>query len=353
MNLSEIAHWKHKLSNSHQIGGIETSVVDNGAGRGVRIAWINTGAGLRYKLVLDRGMDILDAFHNQYSLAWISRAGMTSPQPFSNQGIDWLRTFGGGLLTTCGLSNAGGPNTDESGSRGLHGNYSNSPAELVSIRQPNIHSGDLSFEIVARVRETTTFGPSLEMLRSISGKIGSAEIHIKDTVTNRGNTPAPHMLLYHINCGWPLIDDGTRIVWKGEIVPEGNAGTCTHVGTDFNREHQFTRCAPPLDEHSGYGEDVACIIPDSDQVVCGYANDNLALGLKITFSKTQMPWLINWQHWGKNEYVTALEPATHPPVGQTAVRENGTLILLEPGESRTYDLKLEVLTGEKVREFKM
>jgi hypothetical protein len=24
-----------------------------------------------------------------------------------------------------------------------------------------------------------------------------------------------------------------------------------------------------------------------------------------------MPWLINWQHWGKGEYVTALEPGTN------------------------------------------
>ncbi|MCU0400924.1 MAG: aldose 1-epimerase family protein [Algoriphagus sp.] len=352
MTLGNPANWKHKLSNSHQLGGIETSIVDNGPGRGVRIAWINTGTGLRYKLVLDRGMDILDAFHNEHSLAWISHAGLTAPQPFSNQGIDWLRTFGGGLLTTCGLSNAGPPNTDESGSRGLHGNYSNTPAELISIKQPDIFIGDLSFEIVAKVRETTTFGPSLEMHRSISGTIGSPEIRIKDTVTNLGNSPAPHMILYHINCGWPLIDDGSRIIWQGEKKPKATDAN----NTEFNREYEFTRCAPAMDEHAGFREDVAFIDPKADakdQVICGYANDQLGLALKITFSKTQMPWLINWQHWGKNEYVTALEPASHPPIGQAAARENGTLILLEPGESRTYDLLLEVLTGEKAKGFKV
>lgn len=111
-----------------------------------------------------------------------------------------------------------------------------------------------------------------------------------------------------------------------------------------------------MDAHTGFGEDVAFINPtadDENQVICGYANDNLELALKISFSKTQMPWLINWQHWGKNEYVTALEPATHPPIGQAAARENGTLILLDPGASKTYDLELEVLTGEKARGFKV
>lgn len=351
MNLSDPSKWKDKLSNYRQLGGIETSILDNGSGRGTRIAWINTGAGLRYKVVLDRGMDILDAFYHEYSLSWISHAGHVSPQPFSNQGIDWLRTFGGGLLTTCGISSMGPPNEDETGSRGLHGNFSNTPAELVSIRQPDIYSGNMDFEIVGIIRETTTFGPSLELKRTISGRIGTVEINIKDEVSNRGNSPAPHMVLYHINCGWPLIDEGTRIVWHGAIQPRASDDTLT----GFNKEYKFTKCSAPLDEHSAFGEDVAFIDPKADennQVTCGYMNDELGVGLSISFSKKQMPWLINWQHWGKNEYVTALEPATNPPIGQAAARKDGTLILLEPGESRTYEIKLEVLLGEAVKEFK-
>ncbi|MDG1279162.1 MAG: aldose 1-epimerase family protein [Algoriphagus sp.] len=352
MNPKNLGSWKHKLSNTQQIGGIETSILDNGPGKGTRIAWVNTGTGLRYKVVLDRGMDIVDALFNENSLAWISHAGITAPQPFSNQGIDWLRTFAGGLLTTCGLSSMGPPNEDETGSRGLHGRYSNSPAELISIRQPDIFSEDLTFEIVGKIRETTTFGPSLELTRSISGSLGSPEIHIKDVVVNRGNTRTPHMLLYHINCGWPLIDEGTRIIWQGEKQAKATDAN----NTDFNKKFEFTRCAAPMDEHAGFGEDVAFILPKADannQVVCGYANNELELAFKISFYKMQFPWLINWQHWGKNEYVTALEPATNPPIGQVAAKENGTLIYLEPGEKREYELKLEVLTGEKAKEFKM
>jgi hypothetical protein len=93
-----------KISNIHQIGGIETSVLDNGIGRGNRIAWINTGAGLRFKVILDRGMDIADAFYNEHSLAWLGHSGISNPQIFTENGLNWLKTFGGGLLTTCGLS---------------------------------------------------------------------------------------------------------------------------------------------------------------------------------------------------------------------------------------------------------
>ena len=49
-------HWQNKVINFTQVGGIETSVLDNGLGKGTRIAWVNTGSGLRYKVVIDRGL---------------------------------------------------------------------------------------------------------------------------------------------------------------------------------------------------------------------------------------------------------------------------------------------------------
>jgi hypothetical protein len=52
--------------------------------------------------------------------------------------------------------------------------------------------------------------------------------------------------------------------------------------------------------------------------------------------------LINWQHWGKNEYVTGLEPATNPPIGQAKARKQNELILLAPGETKNYELEMEV-----------
>jgi hypothetical protein len=338
--------WKDKISNPIQLGGIETSILDNGPGKGVRIAWINTGTGLRYKVVIDRGMDIADAFFNAHSLAWISHAGVVAPQPFSNSGIDWLRTFAGGLLTTCGLSHIGGPESDENGSRGLHGNYSNIPAEIISIQQPDPINGILEMSITGIIRETTTFGPSLVLKRTISGTLGKASLNIHDEVINMGNTTAPHMLLYHINCGYPLIDEGSDIVWQGSWQSMDN----DPENRIFNPNNNFKKCPAPLDAHAGFGEDVAFIRPYSDHdgnCSCGFVNQNLGIGLSIKFNKNQLPWLINWQHWGKGEYVTALEPATNPPIGQAKARKEGTLIQLAPGERKVYDLEIKVLTEVK------
>ncbi|MDR0792513.1 MAG: aldose 1-epimerase family protein [Chitinophagaceae bacterium] len=334
--------WKNKISNHAQVGGIETSTLDNGLSRGTRIAWINTGTGLRYKVVLDRAMDIADAFFNQHSIAWLSHSGVTSPQPFSNQGIDWLKTFTGGLLTTCGLSHTGGPESDEYGQRGLHGEISNLPAEIESIIQPDPAAGKLDMSITGTVKQSMVLGPNLELRRTISGKLGSPVISIHDTITNRGNQPVPHMLLYHCNFGWPLADAGTDILWNGEWQSrEGEPNNKI-----FNKNNNFRKCSAPLDAHAGRGEEAAFIdiaANKNGECYCGLYNERLSIAVSLKFYKTELPWLINWQHWGKGEYVTGLEPATFPPIGQAKARAENKLIFIDPGESKTYRLEIKLL----------
>ncbi|MFN4144786.1 MAG: aldose 1-epimerase family protein [Runella sp.] len=328
--------WHHKIGNHTQIGGIETSVLDNGTARGTRIAWVNTGTGLRYKVVLDRGMDIMEAFFNQHSLAWLSHVGTVAPQPMSDTGIDWLRTFGGGLLTTCGLSNVGVPN----GAHGLHGKISNTPAEIEAIVQPDVQRGSMDFSIVGTMKETTVFGPCLELRRTISGFLGQATIHIKDEVTNRGNQPMPLMLLYHINFGWPLVDEGADILWEGDWQPRSPETTKI-----FKNDNNFKKCPPPLDDHLGTGEEVAFINPTADEsgeCMCGIQNDALGLTVKVFFKKEQLPHLTNWQHWGKYEYVTGLEPGTNPPIGQEAARQVNQLLMLNPLETKLFELTITI-----------
>jgi hypothetical protein len=338
---------KEKISSTSQVGGIETSVIDNGRGRGTRIAWINTGTGLRYKVVLDRAMDIADAFYNQYSFGWISNVGITSSQPFSNQGIDWLKTFGGGLLTTCGLTHIGGPESDEYGQRGLHGRISNIPAEIESIIQPDIYSDKLDFSITGIIRESTVFGPFLEMRRTISGKLGAAYLLIHDEITNRANTVSPHMLMYHFNFGWPLADEGAELILNGKM---------QYVNEErdkkiFNPENNFRRCSAPLDEHNGFGEAVAYFDDagnEKGELVAGLINNNLGFGVTLTFNKKELPLLTNWQHWAKGEYVTGIEPCTNPPIGQARARKENTLLFIEPGETKKYTIRLDIIKKQPV-----
>lgn len=337
--------WSDKISNPAQLGGIETSVIDNGSGRGTRIAWINTGTGLRFKVVIDRAMDIADAFYNEHSLAWLSHSGINPAQPLSDKGIDWLRTFGGGLLVTCGLSHVGGPEKDESGERGVHGNISNIPAEIISVIQPDPLSGNMDMSITGVMRESQALGTRMELRRTISATLGESSIRIHDEVINRGNTDAAHMLLYHCNFGWPLVDEGSKIVWNGQWKSrDGNPDKLFKEGNDFHT------CPAPLDDHQGAGEEVAFIDIETDEsgfCKCGLDNPKIGLSLNLKFRKKQLPWLTNWLHFGKGEYVVGLEPGTNPPIGQSRSRQQNELILLAPGGTRKYELEIEVFNNKK------
>jgi hypothetical protein len=338
--------WQNKVINHAQIGGIETSVLDNGLGKGTRIAWINTGAGLRYKVVLDRGLDIADAFYNQHSLAWLSHAGVSARRPDANKGLEWLYCFAGGLLTTCGLTHVGGPENDEFGERGLHGRISNIPARVESIVQPDILAGKLRTSITAVMKQSRVFGPNLELKRTISSTIGEPTIRVHDVVTNLGNTPSPHMILYHCNYGWPLVDEATEIVAKGKWASRG----MDMDNAVFNSRRNFRKCSKPLDSHRGGGEGCAFIDVRADKKgICtvGLYNRKLGLALVMKYKKKQLPWLSNWQHWGPGEYGTALEPGTNPPIGQGKAREQKKLIHIASGASRTYDLDMTVLTDKQ------
>lgn len=206
---------------------------------------------------------------------------------------------------------------------------SNCAAEIESIIQPDPWKGSLEMSLTGIIRETKIFGPALMLRRKISSTLGEPVIRIHDEVTNCGNETVPHMLLYHFNFGWPLVDEGAELIWNGKL--------------------NFT-CPPPLDKHRGANEDVFVVDPESDEkgrCVCAVQNSHLNMRAEITFNKKQLPCFTNWQHWAPGEYVTGLEPGTNPPVGQAAARKENKLIFLEPRETRTYDVRLAIVNPIK------
>jgi hypothetical protein len=110
-------------------------------------------------------------------------------------------------------------------------------------------------KIIRKIKETKIFGPGLELKRTISSNLGSSSIRIKDEVVNRGNTAAPHMLLYHCNFGWPLADEGSRLLWKGSMFRKSENGDL--VAIEANGD--LKTCQPVQASHNGTGEDLIMI----------------------------------------------------------------------------------------------
>ena len=64
-----------------QIGGVTIKTLEDGAGRGVRVADVATGSGFCFSVLIDRAMDVGAADWAGRPLAWHSSAGARSWKP--------------------------------------------------------------------------------------------------------------------------------------------------------------------------------------------------------------------------------------------------------------------------------
>ena len=74
-----------------------------GRADGMRAVDVNNGAGLEFTVYVDRAMDIGRFSIHGDNCAYLSKAGMAAPAYYDDKMGGWLKTFNGGLLTTCGL----------------------------------------------------------------------------------------------------------------------------------------------------------------------------------------------------------------------------------------------------------
>ena len=334
-----------------QVGGIESYVVAEGEGRGVRALCVNTGGGLRYRVLVDRGLDVDQAFFNQHSLAFLTHKGVTPPRRAHDRGIDWLKGFPGGLLTSCGPFNIGPPGEDQGQELGLHGTHSNTAASVESVVQPDPRAGRLEMSITGVVRYGALFGPLLELRRTITSTLGVNAIHFIDEFFNPGNTDAPHAWLLHINFGYPLVDDGSEFCYDSPKVEPKEVPE--HVSR-FRKGVDPKRVPGPLDAHRGFNESVAYLYPRatdrSGRTTVGIVNRKLGVGVAIRYSTKEFPRCVNWQHWGPGEYVTALEPANGTVRGRWVDREEGILDTIPAGGRKTYRYTIEAVSGREAIE---
>jgi hypothetical protein len=333
--------------NPAQVGGIESYVIGDGPGRGVRALCVNTGGGLRYRVLVDRGLDIDHAFHNQHNLAYLTHGGVTRPSRAYDRGIDWLASFPGGLLTTCGPFNIGPPGDDTGDTLGLHGHHSNTPATIESIIQPDPQSGRMEMSITGIVRYGRLFGRNLQLRRTITSRLGENRIDFIDEFTNQGNEPVPHAWLLHINLGYPFIQQGAEFCYdspKVEPVPTDESRRVFKPGAPY-------KTAPaPLEGHRGSNEAAAYLYPRpksrDGRTTVGVVNRKLNLGLAICYNTREFPRCINWQHWGPGEYVTALEPVNGTVQGRAKDREQGLLDEIAAGAMKTYRYQIEAVNDK-------
>jgi len=326
-----------QIGHLSQVAGVRLVELQEGAEKGVHIADVRSGSGLRFHVSLDRGMDISAAEYKGIPLAWRSAAGDVHPSYYNPKGLGWLRSFPGGLMTGCGLTYAGAPCVDQGEELGLHGRVSHTPA--TSVGSSAEWTGDeCRLTVAGEVRENALFGENLLLQRSIEVELGGSTITFRDTVINEGVRKTPLMMLYHVNLGWPLVDDGAKLLL--------NAKSSTPRDAEASKGFQEARIlSGPI---AGYNEQVFyhdLIADEKGFATALLLNSKLQLGLFVQFRQKELDRFVQWKMVGEKEYVLGLEPANCHVGGRAKERELGTLQYLEPGEQKKFLLRIGVLDG--------
>lgn len=322
-----------------QLGGITRFEYCDGKAKGVTSLRVRTAAGLEFSVLPEKGLDVFEAAYLGRSIAWHSPAGLVHPAYYDSRNSEWLKTFAGGMVTTCGSASAGPPSEDQGGEFGLHGATSNTPAEHVNWFE-EWEGNELLLTIKGDVRESGVFSPNLVTHRTIQTSLDARSFRLTDQVENEGSVDAPLMRIYHCNFGFPFLTDRSRIYCPSRLAT-GRTEFATHHMKSWKEFEEPQRGI----EERVYFHDME---PDQNGEVKVVLVDDDALrdfAVALTYKATTLPRFVEWKMTGEGHFVLGLEPANCRLEGRKAEREAGTLRLLRPGDREEFWIELRVLDG--------
>lgn len=328
-----------------QIAGITRCTLDEGKAAGVQAVLVNTGGGLQFTILPGRGMDIAGAYYQGHALAFLSPTGITSPAYYEEPGFTWLRSFFAGLLTTCGISNSGGPSVDQGQSFGMHGRVSNAAAEDVAVEQ-EWHGGEYRLAVKGRIREAQTMSENLLLTRTIETHLGARGFVLEDRIENRGFEEQPLMMLYHFNFGFPLLGPAARLV--GPIKQTMDSDEESRKDGAVEQALAFSE---PIQgcPHKVFFHTLAA--DSRDDTFVALLNRDIGngtpLGIILRFNNKELPELSEWKLPRKGFYVLGLEPGMVVPIGRGPLRQQGKLPMLAGQAEYRTRIRFEVIASPR------
>lgn len=305
---------------------------------GVDVVEVDNGL-FRFVVVPTRGMGVWEATLGDLRLGWQSPVkGPVHPAfvPVSEaSGLGWLNGFDE-LLVRCGLESNGAPVFNDNGTVrfGLHGKIANIPAHKVEVAVDG-DSGEI--RVTGVVDEARLFFNKLRLATTYTTRPGQPGMTITDTITNISAEPGELELLYHTNFGLPLVGPGAKVVLPvRKMAPRDAAG----VG-NLDQWDTYGPQTPGAPE-AVFFFDLAADAAGATQATLRNAAGSQ--GVTLRFHKSQLPYFTLWKNRQAaiDGYVTGLEPAINFPNGRTFEKEQGRVAVLAPGESRSFEVSLEV-----------
>lgn len=319
------------LGHESQLYGIEEHRLIGGKGDGMRLFQIHNGKGLDLTVSPDRNGDITRLRYKGMNMSYLSPSGYVAPAYYDSVGTNWLSSFTAGFLTTCGLNNVGTPNTDQGEVLPLHGSIANLPADYSYWAIEESENGTC-LVVHSETKDETLFGRKLRLSREIKVSTDQNEFCIRDTIVNTGDKIEPYEILYHMNMGYPLLDEYSVIeIPSVEVRPRNDRAA-----------KEIARWMHMQKPTAGYEE---CCYYHKFEDKTGRAKiyqPKLGCSLEITFDAEKLDGFVEWKMMGVRDYVLGLECGNCYPDGRDVMRKEGMLKFLSPGQSQAYEVHIRL-----------
>lgn len=312
-----------------QLSGVEEYRLLGGKGDGMHLLRVRNGLGIDMTISADRCSDISELYFDGCRMNYTSPCGYVSPQYYNEEedGFGFLKSFNCGMITTCGFQSIGTPNRHNGKMMGLHGTLSNTPAS-------HIYYETKAEEILvhATIPEQRIFGSKLTLERCIRISLIENVISITDNVTNEGSTEEGIMLLYHINVGYPLLSETTKLsINSVDVLPRDD-----RAAEDLDTWDKMLAPVPNFVEQCYYHK----FKEETARVTV--SNESIQKGLELSFDTRQFPEFTEWKMMGERDYVLGIEPCTNTLEGRHEIEEKKELKILKPGQSTSFGATLRL-----------
>lgn len=296
-----------KISNLCQVASLRRYVLCDGAERGLEVIDCNNGT-LRFLINVSKACDIMQLYHRGENISFITKNGFTGRE------IPFLNRFEGGMVYTCGLDSVGGREGYE-----LHGTLHNTPAKIVRMQ-----CDEQGICVEAEIRDTALFGKNLMLKRRISLGTGADNFTIEDTLVNEGCVDEPYCLLYHVNVGYPMLEEGVKIVANARKITPRTEWANENIETAYAMQN-----AQPKREETCYFLDIV-------QPTVSVLNEKTGKKFTLAYSAQTLPYFVEWKSEASGDYALGLEPCT------TELDDRFTYKTLKSREEVNFKLDLSV-----------
>lgn len=305
MNKTEILA-DGRINRVSQVYEVKRYTVNGGAENGLRVIECVNGK-LRFLLNESKALDIMQIFYEGINTSFVSKNG------FSARELPFISRFEGGALYTCGLDAVG-----EVQGKEMHGSLHNIPAAL-----SRAECAEDGLIVEAEMRYSALFGQNLLLRRKIFSPYGSGRIEVSDTLINEGKKPQDYCLLYHVNLGYPLLDEGGKILVETKKVTPRTPYAEQKVSV-------WNVAEKPVDN-----QEETCYYLSPVDNIAAYFNPKLNRKFTLKFCDGLDKFIL-WKSMASGDYALGLEPST------TELDANFAYKRIAAGESKSFSLTFTV-----------